>query len=112
MEVKKIFGLSLQSISKTIIAAVTASSIVLGGMGFMLRLEMKPINDYIANQAIRSIEKQYYKINEDQEDIKSMDLTYAVDDYKSLCDDYKKSSLDGKAEAISDYYLQVNGGIR
>ena len=91
---------------------VMAITLVLGGMGWMLDVKIKPFNDYMAMQATRQIEKQYYKITNNQDDIKPIDLLCAIEDYACLPENYKKAILDDKAKAIREYNIKLLGGLK
>jgi len=104
---KTLFGMKVESISKTIIAAVTASSMLLTGIFFMMGKFFDPIDRYVSLQVVRSIEKQVWKIENDPEDIKPEDLKNAVNDYgKFLCEEFKTPILETNIERINSF-LQV-----
>jgi len=70
----------------------------------IVRTEMAPVTNYIYNQQVKNIVKQYLKIEKDPGDIKNSDIEQAIDDWQTLPDDYKTASLRLKMKKVEGYF--------
>lgn len=69
--------------------------------------KLRPINQFIAGQVIYEVDKQYYKITIDPDDVKPIDLEWVTCRYDMLEKVYKSKILDSKIDAIRDYYMNL-----
>lgn len=65
-----------------------------------------PIEEYVYEQIVLAIEKQYHKIKKDPMDIKIVDIEGVIKNWRRLPNSYKTDVLTAQYKVIYEWYLQ------
>lgn len=89
-------------------SVVPIAAALLGVFSYTLDQKLTPINNYVSIGVVRSIEKQIYKIENDPDDVKLIDLKNVLDDYSTFLDNkHKTITLETNIKRINNFYIQM-----